>query len=149
MPRKPVHWIEDGVLKNLFVSRAWARKSKRAPQAGAGCLIASGPAPQSVESLVAGMERGLLVTRFWYVRMLEPQTLSLTGLTRDGVFLVEKGKIVGPVQNFRFNQSVLQMFQDADAYGAPVTLGGNSWLPMAAPALRCSSFHMASRSDAV
>ena len=149
MPRTPVNWMEEGVLKNLFVSRSWARKSKRAPQAGAGSLIASGPSPQSLDSLVAGMERGLLVTRFWYVRMLEPQTLTLTGLTRDGVFLVEKGKVVGPVQNFRFNQSVLQMFVDADAYGAPVTLGGNSWLPLAAPALRCSAFHMASKSDAV
>lgn len=149
MPRHPVNWIEDGVLKNLFVSRAWARKSKRAPQAGAGSLIASGPSPQSLDALVAGMERGLLVTRFWYVRMLEPQTLTLTGLTRDGVFLVEGGKVVGPVQNFRFNQSVPQMFVDADAYGSPVTIGGNSWLPLATPALRCSSFHMASKSDAV
>jgi len=149
MPRTPIHWIEDGILKNLFVSRAWARKSKRAPQAGVGSLIVSGPAPQSLESLVKGMERGLLVTRFWYVRMLEPQTLTLTGLTRDGVFLVEKGEVVGPVNNFRFNQSVPRMFVDADAYGSPVTLGGNSWLPTAAPALRCSSFFMASKSDAV
>lgn len=149
MPRKPIHWIERGVLKNLAVSRAWARKSKRAPQAGLGSLIGSGPSAQSLESLIQGMERGLLVTRFWYVRMLEPQTLTLTGLTRDGVFLVEKGKVAGPVQNFRFNQSVPQMFVDADAYGPPVTLGGNSWLPLAAPALRCSSFHMASKSDAV
>ena len=149
MPRTPMHWIENGVLKNLFVSRGWARKSKRAAQAGIGSLIASGPTAQPLESLVKGMERGLLITRFWYVRMLEPQTLTLTGLTRDGVFLVEKGQVVGPVHNFRFNQSVPQMFVDTDGYGPPVTLGGNSWLPMAAPALRCKSFFMASKSDAV
>jgi predicted Zn-dependent protease len=149
MPRQPINWIEDGVLKNLFVSRWWARKSKRAARPGAGSLVASGPSAQSVDSLLSEMERGLLITRFWYVRMLEPQTLTLTGLTRDGVFLVEKGQVVGPVNNFRFNQSVPQMFVDADAYGAPVALGGISWLPMAAPALRCSSFYMASRSDAV
>lgn len=149
MPRTAMNWIEDGVLRNLQISRYWGRKTMRKPVAAMGSLVASGPSPQSLDAMVAGMERGLLVTRFWYVRMLEPQTLTVTGLTRDGVFLVEKGKIVGPVNNFRFNQSVVQMFVDADAYGEPVTIGGDSWLPMAVPALRCKSFNMASKSDAV
>jgi predicted Zn-dependent protease len=81
--------------------------------------------------------------------MVEPQTVTVTGLTRDGVFLVEKGKIVGPVNNFRFNQSVIGMFADAEAYTVPVRAPGEGGEPLAAPAVRCKAFRMSSKSDAV
>lgn len=150
LPRTPATWVKDGTLAKLRVSRYWAKKTGRPADASYETFTASGPKPESVDALVAGLERGLLVTRFWYIRMLEPQTLTLTGLTRDGVFLVEKGKIVAPVNNFRFNQSVTRMFADADGYGEPVRIASGEDLdPFGAPAVRCKAFHMASRSDAV
>jgi predicted Zn-dependent protease len=148
MPRMPTTWIKDGVVERLPTSRYWAKKKGRAADAELGQLSAAGPNPQTLDQLIAGLDKGLVVTRFWYVRMLEPQTLTLTGLTRDGVFWVEKGKIVGPVNNFRFNQSVPQLFADADGYGAATAVVSDG-LPMAMPAVRAKSFHMASKSDAV
>ena len=149
MPRTPATWVKDGVLGKLRVSRYWGKKTKRPADAAYDTLSASGPKAEPLDSLVAGLERGLVVTRFWYIRMLEPQTLTLTGLTRDGVFLVEKGKIVAPVNNFRFNQSVTRMFADADGYGEPVRVSTEDGDLFGAPAVRCKAFHMASRSDAV
>jgi predicted Zn-dependent protease len=142
--RQPVTWVADGTLKRLAYSRYWAKKTGHAADARPHALIARGPKTTSAADLIAGLDRGLLVTRFWYIRMLEPQTLRVTGLTRDGVFLVEKGKIVRPVNNFRFNQSIVDMFANTEAYGAPIAVDG-----AVAPALRCRRFHMASRSDAV
>jgi predicted Zn-dependent protease len=112
-------------------------------------MVPTGPRAETMEALIAGLERGLLVTRFWYIRAVEPQTTTVTGLTRDGVFLVEKGKIVGPVNNFRFNQSIVQMFADAEAYSAPVRVTSEGGYPLLAPAIRCKAFRMSSKSDAV
>jgi predicted Zn-dependent protease len=88
--------------------------------------------------------RGLLVTRFWYIRTLNPQTLQQTGLTRDGVWLVEKGKIVSPVNNFRFNDGPAALLRNVEAMSASVRAGR-----MVVPAIRARDFNMASRSDAV
>jgi predicted Zn-dependent protease len=149
MPRPPVNFVDSGVLKKLRNSRYWAKKMKRQADAEYDVLIPSGPKPQTLAELVAGLEHGLLVTRLWYIRPLDPQTVTVTGLTRDGIFLVEKGQIVGPVNNFRFNQSVLQMFADADGYTAPVRVPGEGGREGLAPGLRCKAFHLASTSDAV
>jgi predicted Zn-dependent protease len=149
LARPPVKWVENGVLKKLRVSRYWGKKTGRPADAAYAKLVPSSSRIEPFESLVAGLERGLLVTRLWYIRMLEPQTVTVTGLTRDGVFLVDKGKISHPVNNFRFNQSVLQMFADADAYGPLVRVPGEQGDPAVAPALRCKSFHFSSTSDAV
>ena len=147
--RPPVTWVDAGALKRLHNSRYWAKKMGRPADADYETYVPAGPRVETLDALVAGLERGLLVTRVWYIRMVEPQTLTVTGLTRDGVFLVEKGKIVGPVNNFRFNQSVLQMFADADGYTAPVRAPGEGGEPLAAPAIRCKAFRMSSKSDAV
>jgi predicted Zn-dependent protease len=149
MPRPPLTFIGNGVLEKLGYSRYWGKKMKHPADANYDRLLASGPRPQTLAELVAGLERGLVVTHLFYIRMLEPQTVTVTGLTRDGVFLVEKGQIVGPVNNFRFNQSVLQMFADADGYTAPVRVESDEMEARLAPALRCKAFHMASRSDAI
>ncbi|HEX4461660.1 MAG TPA: metallopeptidase TldD-related protein [Polyangia bacterium] len=148
MPRAPATWVDAGVLRKLQTSRYWGKKTKRPADARQWTVAATGPRTQTLDELVAGLDRGLLVTRFFYIRFLEPQTVKVTGLTRDGVFLVEKGKVVGPVNNFRFNQSVLQMLADADGFTAParVICDGQR---LAAPGLRCRAFHMASRSDAI
>ena len=103
-------------MKKLRTSRYWAKKTNRAADARYAPALPIGPARRDAsDALIAGLERGLVITRFWYIRPVEPQTATMTGLTRDGVFLVENGKIVGPVNNFRFNQSVTQMFADAEA----------------------------------
>jgi predicted Zn-dependent protease len=149
MARQPITWVESGQLKKLRTSRYWGKKSGRPADAAYAHIEAHGPKVETLDQLVAGLERGLLVTRFFYIRMLEPQTVKVTGLTRDGVFLVEKGQIVGPVNNFRFNQSVLQMLADADGYTAPVRVTDEGGEPTGAPGVRCKAFHMASKSDAI
>jgi len=94
------------------------------------------------------VERGLLVTRFWYIRMVNPQTVQLTGLTRDGLFLIENGKVTDPVVNFRFNESPVRMLQNTIAMGRPVrTRGGESG--MIVPPIVVKDFPFTSISDAV
>jgi predicted Zn-dependent protease len=149
MPRTPVTFVDNGVIKKLHNSRYWAKKMKRPADAYYDAYIPTGPKPQTMAELVGGLERGLLITRFWYIRMVDPQTLTMTGLTRDGVFLVENGKITAPVNNFRFNQSVLAMFADADGYSQTVRSAFEDGGNVAAPGLRVKSFNMASKSDAV
>jgi predicted Zn-dependent protease len=149
MPRPPITWVDAGTLKKLHTSRYWAKKTGRPADARYRTVVPSGPRVDAMDALVAGLERGLVITRFWYIRPVEPQTATVTGLTRDGVFLVEKGKVVGPVNNFRFNQSVTQMFADAEAWGAPTRVTGESGDPIVAPAIRCKAFRMSSKSDAV
>jgi predicted Zn-dependent protease len=147
MVRAPITLIRNGTLERLRVSRYWGKKTAHAADADFDNVLALGGTTPQAE-LVAGLDRGLLVTRFWYTNLLDPQRLILTGLTRDGVFLVEKGKVVAPVNNFRFNQSVPELFAACDAYGPAVPIY-QGWFAAHAPALRCARFHMASRSDAV
>ncbi|MGH9787849.1 MAG: metallopeptidase TldD-related protein, partial [Candidatus Acidiferrales bacterium] len=97
-----------------------------------------------LEDLIASTERGLLVTHFWYIRFLQPQTLQLTGLTRDGLFYIEKGKVVRPVMNFRFNQSVVTMLNKVEAMTASVPVEDS-----VLPALKVAEFNFSSLSDAV
>ncbi|HEY2745020.1 MAG TPA: metallopeptidase TldD-related protein [Polyangia bacterium] len=149
MPRPPVTWVEGGTLRKLRNSRYWAKKMNRAADARYWTSLPTGPRADSLDALIAGLEHGLVVTRLWYIRAVEPQTATVTGLTRDGVFLVDKGKIVGPVNNFRFNQSIIGMFANAEAYGAPVRVTDEGGDPIAAPAVRCKAFRMSSKSDAV
>lgn len=143
LPSRRVVWIEKGVVKNLSVDRYWAAKTGHEPVPYSGSIVMSG-GTGSVDDLVAGSERALLVTRFWYIRAVNPQTLQLTGLTRDGVWLVEKGKITGPVNNFRFNDGPANLLKNIEAMSAPVSTGD-----MVVPAIRSRDFNFSSRSDAV
>ena len=143
LPAAKVTWIERGVLRSLSVDRYWAAKTNAQPVPYPGSLILEGGSG-TLEELIAGCERGLLVTRFWYIRTLNPQTLQQTGLTRDGVWLVEKGKVVSPVNNFRFNDGPAALLRNVEAMSAPVRAGR-----MVVPAVRARDFNMASRSDAV
>ncbi len=94
--------------------------------------------------MIASTERGLLITHFWYIRFLQQQTVQLTGLTRDGLFYIEKGKIQYPVMNFRFNHSVVEMLNQVEAM-TPAASVGNNLLPT----IKVRSFNMSSLSDAV
>jgi predicted Zn-dependent protease len=103
------------------------------------------PGSTSTADLVSQTERGLLVTRFWYLRWLDPNTLTITGLTRDGVFMGEGGQVVGPVNNFRFNHSPVALLANLDALGSEAVRVGGAKVP----ALRSRDFLMASVSDAI
>jgi predicted Zn-dependent protease len=143
LPAVATTWIEKGVLKALAVSRYWAHKTGRDPLPVSGELVMEG-GRGSVDDLVANADRALLVTRFWYIRSVNPQTIQLTGLTRDGVWLVEKGTIVGPVNNFRFNESPANLLKNVQALSAAVSTGD-----AVVPAIAASDFNFSSRSDAV
>jgi predicted Zn-dependent protease len=146
-------WIEGGVLKDLFYSRYWAEKQGKKPTAGPSNIIMDG-GTSSMADLIAGTNRGILVTRFWYIRSLDPQTLLITGLTRDGLFLIENGKVTRPLKNMRWNESPVVALNNIDAMTAPerVVSGegiGGSGLALVCPAARIREFTFSSASDAV
>lgn len=148
-PRKKTMWIENGVVRNLYSSRYWAAKTNiEALPFPANVIMAGGTA--STEDLIKDTKRGLLVTRTWYIRMVDPQTVLVTGLTRDGLFMIEDGKLTFPVKNFRFNESPVIMLNNLDALGKPVRFsdgdGGNASL---IPPMRIRDFTFTSLSDAV
>ena len=140
-------WIEKGILKNLSYTRFWAQKQGKTPtgqQALLGGLTLAG-GTTSTEALIAGCERGVLVTHFFYIRSLDPRTVLNTGLTRDGAFLIEKGKIVRPLKNFRWNESPLLMLNRLEEIGRPEPTAAGRMMP----ALRVRNFNFTSLSDAV
>lgn len=143
LPAEKTTWFEKGVVKNLLYDRYWAQKSGKKPTPFPANLVMEG-GTASLDDLIASTERGLLVTRFWYIRFLQAQTLQLTGLTRDGVFYLEKGKILYPVKNFRFNQSVVALLNNVEGMTAAQPTG-NDLLPT----LKAREFNFSSLSDAV
>ncbi len=150
LPAQKTMWIENGVLKNLQCSRYWAKKMKLSPVPGPTSLTLAGGAATTGD-LLWQVKRGLLITRFWYIREVDPQTVLLTGLTRDGVFLIEDGKITKPVCNFRFNESPVAMLNKVIDLGASVRAYGEEsvGLPVAVPQMLVDDFTLSSVSDAV
>jgi predicted Zn-dependent protease len=154
LPLKRIDWIDKGVLKNLSYSRYWAQKQSKEPTPQPGNLIMDGGSAASVDDLIKGVERGVLVTRFWYIRQLDPQTLVFTGLTRDGLFLIEKGRVTRPVKNMRWNESPVFALNNLDAMTAPErTVSGEGvggvGFSVVCPAARIREFTFTSGSDAV
>ncbi|MFQ5631296.1 MAG: TldD/PmbA family protein [bacterium] len=135
--------IKNGVVENLFYSRYWARKKgvEAVPFPTNG-IMDGGDA--STEDLIKDTRRGILVTRTWYIRTVDPQTILLTGLTRDGTFFIEDGQIKFPVKNFRFNESPVIMLNNLETLGKPVRFNGNLIPPM-----KIRDFTFSSLSDAV
>ena len=118
------------------------------PQPGPGNLIMTGEG-RSLDDLVGMVDDGVLVTRIWYLRSVDPQTLLLTGLTRDGTFAISKGRLAGPVKNFRFNVSPVHMLERLVASGVPTrVLGAESDSPVCVPPLVVEDFNLSSVSDA-
>jgi predicted Zn-dependent protease len=153
LPIKRNDWVDKGVLKDLFYSRFWAEKQKKEPTAGPANLIMDG-GTATREELIAGTERGVLVTRFWYIRPLDPQTILLTGLTRDGLFLIEKGKVTRAIKNMRWNESPIVAFNNIDLMtpSERVVSGegiGGQGLALVCPGARIREFTFSSASDAV
>ncbi len=151
---KPVTWIDRGVLRNLYYDAATARRQNVAPSsANPNMSLVFEGTTQSIEDMIKTTKRGLLVTFFWYLRPVDTLTLLNTGMTRDGLFLIENGEIAGPVQNFRWNMSPLVAFANLSAVGKPVPIhtgeaydGPGTAL---VPPIRVEDFYMTSVSPAV
>ncbi len=143
LPLERTPWVEKGVVKNLAYSRYWAGQKGVKPLSGTNRAIFTG-GTASLEELIKSTEKGILVTRFWYIRMVDPQTVLLTGLTRDGTFYIENGKIAFPVKNFRFNESPIIMLNNVEAMGKPQRSEN-----MMVPPMKIRDFTFSSLSDAV
>ncbi len=150
VPQTRTSWIEQGTLAALRHDRYWADKKGVAPVPAPSNLILAG-GTGTVDDLVASTERGVLVTSLWYIRSLDPRTLLYTGLTRDGVFWIENGKISHPVTNFRWNDSPIAVLKNIVARSAamPTVERGAERATSVVPALKVSAFHLASISEAV
>lgn len=142
-PQERVTWFDKGVVKSMSYSRFWAEKKGMKATPSPGGIIFEG-GTQSLADLIKGTEKGILVTRFWYIRSVDPQTLLYTGLTRDGTFYIENGQIKYPVKNFRFNESPVIMLNNVEAIGKPVRTNGSL-----IPPLKIRDFTFTSLSDAV
>jgi predicted Zn-dependent protease len=153
LPAEKIYLVRNGVLENLVYSRFWAQKRGERPTHGpVNIIIESSAPPATVEEMIRSTERGLLVSRFWYIRGIDPRRAASTGLTRDGVWLIEKGKIQHAVKNFRFNQSMTEMLApgNVEMIGRPERVsaseGGNASMM---PALKVKKFNFTSQSEAV
>jgi len=155
IPAQRIQLVRNGVLENLVYSRFWARQKEREPTPGpVNSIMESAISPVSLEDMIKAMDRGILLGRFWYIRSVDPRTALQTGLTRDGIWYVEKGKIQYPVKNFRFNQSLMQLLApgNVDMIGAPERVGsaeGQGGSSALLPALKVKEFHFTSQSEAV
>ena len=128
MRRQRVPLVENGVVKRVVYARATAQKMK--PEN-----------PRSVEEMIASTDRGVLVTRLWYIREVDPYEKIVTGMTRDGTFLVENGKIQHGLRNFRFNQNLISMLSNVEAMGSPVRASGEESFDMVVPAMKVREFN--------
>jgi PmbA protein len=162
--RQRVNLVENGVVKNLVYARSSAEKMKRSKYAstvgevrptGHGFPLpnemgeaplnvvfhVSGGKSKTVEQMIAGTERGILVTRLWYIREVDPYEKILTGMTRDGTFLIENGKVRGGLRNFRFNQSLIHLLANVEEMGEPVRASGEESFDMVVPAMKVRDFN--------
>jgi PmbA protein len=163
MRRQRVPLVENGIVKRVVYARSTAARMKRSeykdkvgPIAATGhgfalpneigemplnIVFATPPDPQSLAQMIASTERGVLVTRLWYIREVDPYEKIVTGMTRDGTFLVENGEVRQGVRNFRFNQSLIQMLSSVDAMSAPLRSCGEESIDMVVPAMKVSDFN--------
>jgi PmbA protein len=165
MRRQKVQLVENGVVKRVVYARATAEKMKKSEHAGkVGPIEATGHGfpipnemgeapmnivfqlpqesdPRTVDEMVSSCERGILVTRLWYIREVDPYEKILTGMTRDGTFLVENGTVVCGIRNFRFNQSLIEMLSSVEQMSTPVRTSGEESFDMVVPAMKIRDFN--------
>lgn len=142
-------WVENGELKQLQYSRFWAKKQEKVATGGATSLKMAGGS-STMEEMIRSTERGILVTRLWYLREVDPRTILYTGLTRDGTFLIEEGRISRSIRNLRFNESPLFMLNNLEMVGAAERLAGTeAGGSVVMPALKVRDFNFTSLSEAV
>ncbi|TFW35220.1 TldD/PmbA family protein [Massilia horti] len=149
LARERADLIKNGKVASLNYSRFWAQKNGVRAVGNPGNMIMGG-GTQSLEELIASTKKGVVVTRTWYIRMVDPQSLLITGLTRDGTFYVENGKIKYPIKNFRFNESPVTMLNNVEELGKPVVVAPDEMsFKMVIPPMRLRDFNFTSLSDAV
>ncbi len=149
LPLTKTVWVEKGVVKNLFYTRFWADKMKKEPLSFPPNLVMEG-GKEKMEDLIRSTRKGILVSRFWYIRDLNPMILLLTGLTRDGIFWIENGRISHPINNFRFNESPVSILKNmAGISNAVRAVGGETGMPALVPALKVENFNFSSISEAI
>jgi predicted Zn-dependent protease len=163
IPRKQVALVENGVIKRLVYARSTAKKMAQSEHAskvgkievtGHGFPLPNeiGEAPgnivfltqggeQTVEQMIASTDRGILITRLWYIREVDPYEKILTGMTRDGTFMIEGGKVRCGIRNFRFNQSLIEMLRNVEAMGKAVRASGEEAFDMVVPAMKVRGFN--------
>jgi predicted Zn-dependent protease len=163
VPRQQVQLVKNGVVNRLVYARATAQKMKSSERkdmvgpiecTGHGFplpnemgeapmnIVFAGPQdPKTVDDMISSTERGVLVTRLWYIREVDPYEKILTGMTRDGTFLVENGKVKHGVRNFRFNESLLHMLSNVEQMSAPVRASGEESFDMVVPAMKVRDFN--------
>jgi predicted Zn-dependent protease len=151
VPRRPLTLVDQGVVREIAYSRQAAAHTGVPPtghgfplpneigEAPANIVIAGGDS--SVEEMVRSTERGILVTRFWYIREVDPYQKIFTGMTRDGTFLIEGGEVTSGVRNFRFNQSLIELLSNVEALSAPVRASGEESADMVVPAMKVRGFN--------
>lgn len=155
MPAEKIHLVRNGVLENLVYNRYWAKQKGKEPTPGpVNTIFATSGPTSSIEDMIKSTAKGILVSRFWYIRATDQRTASVTGLTRDGVWYIENGKIAYPVKNFRFNQSITQMLApgNVEMIGVSERVGGSEGGGGSAsllPALKLKAFNFTSQSEAV
>ncbi len=152
LPARRVDWLRDGVIESLVYPRATAAEFDAPTTVPGDNLLLTGGSSASIDAMIANTERGLLLTTLWYIREVDPATLLLTGLTRDGVYLVENGEVTAAVNNFRFNESPIDLLRRTTEAGATETTLPREWKDWftrtAMPSLRIPDFHMSSVSQA-
>lgn len=155
IPAQKLHLVRNGVLENLTYSRFWAKQQgKEASPGPVNSIMESSVPPVSLEEMIKATDRGLLLGRFWYIRGVDPRIALQTGLTRDGIWYIEKGKIQYPVKNFRFNQSLMRLLApgNVEMIGASERVGnseGQGGSSALLPALKVKEFYFSSQSEAV
>ncbi len=150
LPLNREMWIENGVLKQLAYSRFWAQKKSTRPNNGGLGAVKMVGGSATTEEMIASTPRGILVTRLWYLRQVDPRTVLYTGLTRDGTFLIENGKVTKAVKNLRFNESPLFMLNNLEMLGrAERVAGTESGGNVVFPTIKVKDFNFTSLSDAV
>jgi predicted Zn-dependent protease len=152
LPNRRMVWVEDGTLRNLAYDRYWAERQGREPTGFvSGWFMEGGVA--TVDEMVRSTDRGLLVTRMWYIRSVDPRTILFTGLTRDGTFLIEDGRIAHPVKNLRWNETPIGVLNNIEMMGEPVRVvigeSGESPNTVFVPPMKVRDFTFTSVSDAI
>jgi len=136
-----LNWLKDGVVENLAYSRYWAKKQGKKPTGMPSNIIMDGGG-KSVDELVAGTDRGILVTRFWYIRFVDPMVPLVTGMTRDGLFMIEGGKVTKPIRHMRFNEKLLDVLGRITELGEPERTG--EYISMLVPTVKIRDFNFTS-----
>jgi len=151
LPNNASTWVRNGVLETLVYNRFWAARNNRQPTGFPGSYRMTG-GNSSVEEMIRSTDRGLLVTRLWYIRPVDPRTILFTGLTRDGTFLIENGRITSAVKNLRWNESPIFLLNNIDAMSEPVRVNASedgAGGAVMVPAIKARDFTFTSLSDAV